>query len=196
MRPGTHKTAYELWKGKKPNLSYFHVFGCTCYILNDREHLSKFQAKSDKGIFLGYFFNSRAYRIFNLRTKTIMESVNVVIDDLTGVARPSSEKKAVDLTVSSKNSFRMLLLHPLLQQKQNLKVRQNLQLTQFQLLNQWTLLIKLPEIHQPESRRITPLNIIGDLNEGMKTRDKPKMNYHDCKTLELMKLYMVSKIKV
>ena len=88
-----------------------------------------------------------------------MESVNVVIDDLTGVARPSSEKKAVDLTVSSKNSFRMLLLHPLLQQKQILIVIQNLQLTKLQLLNQWTLMIKLPEIHQPESKRITPQKI-------------------------------------
>ena len=51
-----------------------------------------------KGIFLGYSLNSRAYRIFNLRTKTIMESVNVVIDDLTDVAGPSSEKDAIDLT--------------------------------------------------------------------------------------------------
>ena len=74
------------------------MFGCTCYILNDREHLGKFQAKSDKGIFFGYSLNCRAYRIFNLRTKTIMESVNVVIDDLTDVAGPSSEEEAVDLT--------------------------------------------------------------------------------------------------
>ena len=74
------------------------MFGCTCYILNDREHLGKFQAKSDKGIFLGYSLNSRAYRIFNLHTKTIMESINVVIDDLTDVAGPSSEKDAIDLT--------------------------------------------------------------------------------------------------
>ena len=58
LRSSTHKTAYELWKGKKPNLSYFHVFGCTCYILNDKEHLGKFQAKIDKGIFLGYSLNS------------------------------------------------------------------------------------------------------------------------------------------
>ena len=81
LRLSMNKTAYEFWKGKKPNLSYFHMFGCTYYILNDREHLGKFQAKSDKGIFRGYSPNSRAYRIFNLRTKTIMESINVVIDD-------------------------------------------------------------------------------------------------------------------
>ena len=81
MRQGTNKTSYEIWKGKKPNLSHFHVFGCTCYILNDREQLGKFQAKIDKGVFLGYSINSRAYRVFNLRTKTIMESINVVVDD-------------------------------------------------------------------------------------------------------------------
>lgn len=50
LRPGTTQTPYEIWKGKKPNLSYFHVFGCICYILNDREHLGKFEAKSDQGM--------------------------------------------------------------------------------------------------------------------------------------------------
>ena len=42
LRHGTNKTSYEIWKGKKPNLNHFHVFGCTCYILNDREQLGKF----------------------------------------------------------------------------------------------------------------------------------------------------------
>lgn len=31
---------------KKPNLSYFYIFGSTCYILKDREYLSKFDSKS------------------------------------------------------------------------------------------------------------------------------------------------------
>ncbi|KAK0605240.1 hypothetical protein LWI29_024494 [Acer saccharum] len=81
-RPGTKQMSYELWKGKKPNVSYFHTFGSKCYILNDRDHLGKFDAKSDVGLFLGYAINSRAYRVFNLTTKTIMESINVKIDDL------------------------------------------------------------------------------------------------------------------
>ncbi|MCI25305.1 gag-pol polyprotein, partial [Trifolium medium] len=37
--------------------------------------------KSDEGLFMGYSQNSRAYRVFNSRTKTMMESINVVIDD-------------------------------------------------------------------------------------------------------------------
>ncbi|CAL2228451.1 unnamed protein product [Prunus armeniaca] len=41
VRYGTKQTAYEIWKGKKPNVSYFRVFGSTCYILRDREHLAK-----------------------------------------------------------------------------------------------------------------------------------------------------------
>ena len=45
-------TPYEIWKGKKPNLRYFHEFGSTCFVLNDKEHKRKFDAKSDKGIFL------------------------------------------------------------------------------------------------------------------------------------------------
>ena len=62
-------------------MKYFHVFGSKCYILNDRENLGKFNAKSDEGIFLGYSTNSRAYKVYNKRTKTVMESINVVTDD-------------------------------------------------------------------------------------------------------------------
>lgn len=48
------KTSYELIKGTKPDISYFHVCGCVCFILNQKDQLSKFQEKADKCIFLGY----------------------------------------------------------------------------------------------------------------------------------------------
>ncbi|XP_019173231.1 PREDICTED: uncharacterized protein LOC109168701 [Ipomoea nil] len=52
------------------------------HIINrDRNRVAKFETKSDEGIFLGYATNSRAYRVYNKVTKTIMESTNVVIDD-------------------------------------------------------------------------------------------------------------------
>ena len=38
--------------------------------------------KSDEGIFLGDSTNNRAYRIFNARTKVVMESINMVVDDV------------------------------------------------------------------------------------------------------------------
>ena len=62
-------------------MKYFRVFGSKCYILNDRENLEKFDAKNDEGIFLGYSTSSWAYRVYNKRTKTVMESINMKIDD-------------------------------------------------------------------------------------------------------------------
>ena len=81
FKPNSKKTPYELWRGKKPIFKYFRIFGNGCYILRDRKNLEKFDAKSNKGYFLGYSSTSRAYRAYNLRTKTVMESSNVVIND-------------------------------------------------------------------------------------------------------------------
>ena len=44
----TKKTSYEISKEKKPKVKYFRVFGSKCFILNDRENLGKFDAKSDE----------------------------------------------------------------------------------------------------------------------------------------------------
>ena len=54
LRPILKKTPYELQKGRKPNISYFYIFGSECFILNTKDKLSKFDPKSDLGIFLGY----------------------------------------------------------------------------------------------------------------------------------------------
>ena len=71
------------------------MFGSKCYILNDRENIGKFDAKSDEGIFLGYPITSRAYRVFNKRTKTVMESINVKIDDdITKVGMVDDEERS------------------------------------------------------------------------------------------------------
>jgi len=70
------------------------VFGSKCFILNDRENLGKFDAKSDEGIFLRYSMNSRAYRLYNKCTKTAMESINVVIDDIIPVKNVDEDGEA------------------------------------------------------------------------------------------------------
>ena len=74
FRLDTEKIPYELWKGKKPVVKILHI-------LRDCENLKKFDTKSDKGIFLGYSTSSQAYRVYNLKTKTVMKSANVVIND-------------------------------------------------------------------------------------------------------------------
>ena len=79
--PLLNKTTYELFKGRKPNISYFHQFGCTCYILNNKVYLKKFDEKAQKGIFLGYSERSKAYRLYNLETLCVEESMHVKFDD-------------------------------------------------------------------------------------------------------------------
>ena len=81
FRPDSKKTPYELWRGKNSVVKYFRIFGSDCYILRDKENLEKFDAKNDKGYLLGYFSTSRAYRVYNLRTKIVMELSYVVIND-------------------------------------------------------------------------------------------------------------------
>jgi transposase InsO family protein len=58
------KTSYELLTGKKPNVSYFRVFGSKCFILIKRGRKSKFAPKAVEGFLLGYDSNTRAYRVF------------------------------------------------------------------------------------------------------------------------------------
>lgn len=81
LRLGTNKTAYEIWKGKKPNFMYFHIFGSRYFILKDRHPIAKFKPKSIKGIFLGHSSNSRAYRVFNKIPKAFMGFANIMVDD-------------------------------------------------------------------------------------------------------------------
>ena len=69
-------------KRKKPNIGFFHVFGCKYYVLNNgKDNLEKFDLKSDKTIFLGYSTTSKAFRVFNKRTLIVKESVHVVFDE-------------------------------------------------------------------------------------------------------------------
>jgi len=81
IRPLIKKTPYELWKNKKPNISYFHPFGVQCFILNNKDSLGKFESKSDEGILLGYSESSKAYRVYNSRTSLVEESIHVRFND-------------------------------------------------------------------------------------------------------------------
>ena len=65
--------------GRIPNIRHLRIFGCKCFVLNNRkEYLRTFQPKADEGIFLGYALHIKAYRIYNKRTQKIEESVHVV----------------------------------------------------------------------------------------------------------------------
>ncbi|GJT67281.1 integrase, catalytic region, zinc finger, CCHC-type containing protein [Tanacetum coccineum] len=77
-----NKTPYELVHEKKPDLSFLRVFGALCYPTNDSEDLGKLQAKADIGIFVGYAPSRKGFRIYNKRTRRIMETIHVTFDEL------------------------------------------------------------------------------------------------------------------
>jgi hypothetical protein len=86
------KTSYELLTGKKPNVSYFRVFGSKCFILIKRGRNSKFAPKAVEGFLLCYDSNTRAYRVFNKSTRLVEVSCDIVFDETNG-----SQLEQVDL---------------------------------------------------------------------------------------------------
>ena len=77
LRPLTSKTPYEMFRGRKPTVSYFHAFGSKCFVLKNGLNLGKFDERSEECMFVGYFLNSRAFRVYNKNSKVIEESINV-----------------------------------------------------------------------------------------------------------------------
>ena len=65
---------YVVWKGRKPNLNYFKVRGCVAYyrVFNNKTY--NLQPKAMKGTFIGYAFNSKAYRILDLPSNMVVET--------------------------------------------------------------------------------------------------------------------------
>ncbi|GKE74500.1 retrovirus-related pol polyprotein from transposon TNT 1-94, partial [Tanacetum coccineum] len=74
-------TPYEIFRERIPNISYFHVFGCPVFIHNHKDHLGKFDVKTDDCYFLGYSFVSKAFRVFNTRRQQVEETYQSTFDE-------------------------------------------------------------------------------------------------------------------
>nr|GEV92061.1 hypothetical protein [Tanacetum cinerariifolium] len=72
-----NKTPYELFHGRTLTLSFIRPFRCLVTILNTIDHLEKFDGKADEGFFVGYSLNSKAFRVFNSRTRILEENLHI-----------------------------------------------------------------------------------------------------------------------
>ncbi|GKE50926.1 putative ribonuclease H-like domain-containing protein [Tanacetum coccineum] len=52
-------------------------FRCHAIILNTLDHLGKFDGKYDDGFFVGYLLNSKAFRVYKIRTRKLEENLHV-----------------------------------------------------------------------------------------------------------------------
>ncbi|GKA98567.1 retrovirus-related pol polyprotein from transposon TNT 1-94 [Tanacetum coccineum] len=84
--PRHEKTPYHIINGRKPTVKFFHIFGSLCYIVRDGENLDKMKEKGDACIFVGYSTTSRGYRVYNKRTRLIVETIHVNFDELPQMA--------------------------------------------------------------------------------------------------------------
>ncbi|GJT32904.1 putative ribonuclease H-like domain-containing protein, partial [Tanacetum coccineum] len=72
-----NKTPYELFRGRTPALSFMRQFGCHVTIFNTLDYLGKFDRKSDEGFFARYSLNSKAFRVYNIRTRKVEENLHI-----------------------------------------------------------------------------------------------------------------------
>ncbi|GJR79547.1 putative ribonuclease H-like domain-containing protein [Tanacetum coccineum] len=72
-----NKTPYELLHGRPPSISFMRPFGCPVTILNTLDPLGKFDRKADEGFFVGYSINSKAFRVFNTKTRKVEENLHI-----------------------------------------------------------------------------------------------------------------------
>ncbi|GJY56273.1 ribonuclease H-like domain-containing protein [Tanacetum coccineum] len=78
-----NKTPYELFLGRRPALGFMRPFWCPVTILNTIDHLGKFDGKADEGFFIGYSINSKAFRVFNSKTRIVEENLHVQFSENT-----------------------------------------------------------------------------------------------------------------
>ncbi|GKA63215.1 retrovirus-related pol polyprotein from transposon TNT 1-94 [Tanacetum coccineum] len=88
------KTSYEVFRGRAPDISYFHVFSCPVHIHNHKDYLGKFDEKADDGLFLGYSSVAKEFRVFNIRRQEMEENFHVTFsEDDEAISQTSTKGK-------------------------------------------------------------------------------------------------------
>ncbi|KAJ1694595.1 hypothetical protein LUZ63_011293 [Rhynchospora breviuscula] len=188
IRSKLKKTPFELWVGRTPNISYFRVFGSKCFVLDESPKVTKFDAKSLTGIFVGYSNTSKAYRVYLPTSRVVIESINVKFNEN---ANEKTEKgnSIVDIqdgATTQEIEFQpkdelspVILEEPLNRDDDNLIGGENheentIDTTQDETPHDETHPIPQPVYEPPEVLREVsshPLsNVIGDPREGVRTR--------------------------
>ncbi|GJT41976.1 putative reverse transcriptase domain-containing protein [Tanacetum coccineum] len=144
-----NKTPYELFNERSPAIGFLRPFGCNVMILNTLDHLGKFDAKGDEGYFVGYSLSSKAFRVFNKRTKKVDENLHVdflenqPIEKGTAMKKKESPLRFIDLpnwfhetqTTTSKEATKKddAILDKNTPQKEQVEVHENNEVTKEEL---------------------------------------------------------------
>lgn len=99
------KTPYELWHGKKPDVSHLREFGAPVWVLLQGQYEArKIQPKSKRRAFVGYDDGSKSVNYYNAETRKILTSRNFRFLTLTEkVTPPEQIVVAPDLPLEGEN---------------------------------------------------------------------------------------------
>ncbi|GKD86138.1 retrovirus-related pol polyprotein from transposon TNT 1-94 [Tanacetum coccineum] len=78
-----NKTPYELIIDRAPSISFMRPFGCHVTILNTLDPLGMFDGKAEEGFLVGYSVHSKAFRVFNTKTRRVKENFAFTVGNQT-----------------------------------------------------------------------------------------------------------------
>nr|GEY19859.1 hypothetical protein [Tanacetum cinerariifolium] len=105
-----NKTPYELFRGRTPALSFMRPFGCYVTILNTLDYLGKFDGKTDEGFFVRYSLNSKAFRVYNIRTRKVEENLHIRFLENKPIIAGDGPKWLFDIDVLTKSMNYVLVV--------------------------------------------------------------------------------------
>lgn len=97
-----NKTPLEMWSNQKPYVGFFRIIGSEVIVLNKRGKRGKFYPKGNKYILVGYSSESKAYRLWRPKTKTVIKARDVrFIEDINSYEDTSFNPNVIDQDPSS-----------------------------------------------------------------------------------------------
>nr|GEU33842.1 hypothetical protein [Tanacetum cinerariifolium] len=138
------------------------------------ENLGKLQPKADIGIFIGYAPTKKAFRIYNRRTRRIIETIHVNFDELTAMASEQSSSGPALYEMTPKTISSGLVPNPT---SSTLFVPPSR--TDWEILFQplfYELLTPLPSVDQPDPKVIAPIAEVVALKPAASTAMQEKLN--------------------
>ncbi|GJR89556.1 retrovirus-related pol polyprotein from transposon TNT 1-94 [Tanacetum coccineum] len=203
----------NVFRGRSPVISYFHVFGCPIHIHNHKDHLGKFDEKADDGFFLGYSPVANAFRVFNIRRQEMEETVHVTFsEDDEAISKSSIEADPLTLQdfVSSKDPIEFTITnnHPSLSEPDHPESTKNLEPAEIQdnVTNEPISdihhlpsdedihLSPVPQDRWSRKKHIKHVNIIRKPMAGITTksrvRDSKAASVHNAYKLEAIRIFL------
>ncbi|GKE46693.1 retrovirus-related pol polyprotein from transposon TNT 1-94 [Tanacetum coccineum] len=75
------KSPFEVLFGKQSEYSHLRTIGCLCYAAVVKPHKDKFENRGIKCVLIGYPSHQKGYQLYNLETKEVFSSRDVVFQE-------------------------------------------------------------------------------------------------------------------